>query len=234
MTHEDQAENVAAYALGSLPDLEARLLERHLMGCEACHAELQRAQHGVDALARSVPIVQAPPALKESLMAIVSAEAATASEPSPAARGTRLSRAHWLPRLRPATAFAAAALALALAFAAGTLTSEDADPRVVAAEIDRARLPDGSASLVVADDARDGGVLRVQGLPDPGRDRVYQVWVERDGDVIPVSIFQVDSKGSGAAAIPRSLEGVSAVMVTRERRGGATAPTEAPAITADV
>lgn len=234
MTHDEHAENVAAYALGALPDLEARLLERHLMGCEACHEELQRAQRSVDALARSVPVVEPPPALKKSLMAIVAAEAAAASEPSPAARGRDRTRISWLPRLRPAAAFAAAALALALAFGAGTLTSGDADPRVVAAEVDRARLPDGKASLVIQHDERDGGVLRVQGLPDPGRDRVYQVWVARDDEVIPVSIFQVDSEGSGAAAIPQSLTGVSAVMVTRERRGGATAPTEPPAITADV
>lgn len=231
MTHDEQAESIAAYALGALPDLEARLLERHLMGCKTCHEELQRAQQGVDALARSVPRVEPPPALKESLMAIVTAEAAAASEPSPAARPARLS---WLPRLRPAVAFAAAAVAIALAFAAGTLTTDDADRRVVAAEVDQSRLPDGEASLVIPEEGRDGAVLRVQGLPDPGRDRVYQVWVERDGEVIPVSIFNVDSNGSGTAGISESLEGVSTVMVTREGRGGAAAPTEPPAITADV
>lgn len=234
MTHEEQADNIAAYALGALPELEVRLLERHLAGCEACHEELQRAQQGVDALARSVPCVEPPPALKESLMAVVTAEAAGASEPSAAARRTRPSRINWLPRLRPAAAFAAAALAIALAFAAGTLTSGDADPRVVAAEVDHARLPDGTASLVIPDEARDGAVLRVEGLPDPGRARVYQVWIERDDEVIPVSIFSVDSSGSGAAGISESLEDVSAVMVTRESRGGATAPTEPPAIVADV
>lgn len=234
MTHEEQAENIAAYALGALPELETQLLERHLMGCETCHEELRRAQQGVDALARSAPRVEPPPALKKSLMAIVSAEAAPASEPSRAARGTGPRRINWLPRLRPAAAFAAAALAVALAFAAGTLTSGDADPRIVAAEVDQARLPDGQASLVIPDDDRDGAVLRVQGLPDPGRDRVYQVWVRRADAVIPVSIFSVDSNGSGVAGISESLEGVSAVMVTRERRGGATAPTEPPGITADV
>ena len=48
------------------------------------------------------------------------------------------------------------------------------------------RLPDGSASLSVPEDADDGSVLRVEGMPDPGGDRVYQVWVERDGEVVPV------------------------------------------------
>jgi len=52
--------------------------------------------------------------------------------------------------------------------------------------------------------------------------------------VVPVSIFSVDSKGSGAAAIPESLDDVSAVMVTREDRGGAAAPTEVPVLTAEV
>jgi hypothetical protein len=42
----------------------------------------------------------------------------------------------------------------------------------------------------------------------------------------------VDSSGNGAGAIPDDLEGVSAVLVTREGTGGAKVPSEAPIISA--
>ena len=71
-------------------------------------------------------------------------------------------------------------------------------------------------------------------MPDAGRGRVYEVWVERDGEVAPASIFDVDASGSGAAAVPESLDDVDAVMVTRERRGGARQPTEMPVLRIDV
>lgn len=59
--------------------------------------------------------------------------------------------------------------------------------------------------------------------PDPGCDRVYQVWVQRGGEVVPVSIFNVDSR-----------QDVTAVMVTLEQSGGAKAPTEVPVLRVSV
>jgi anti-sigma-K factor RskA len=238
MTHAEQSENIGAYALGALPELEARLFERHLMGCEACQDELQRLQQAADALPRSVTPYEAPPSLKASLMDVVNAEAAAGGVPraEPRAAKARV-RGRWLPRVRPAFAFAAAAAAIALAFYGGTRLDGDGgsgDPRTVAAEVDGKRMPDGSASLLIPENDDRGAVLRVQGLPDPGRGRVYQVWVQRGGEVVPVSIFGVDSRGAGAAAIPESLEDVSAVMVTRERDGGAKAPTEVPVLRVSV
>ena len=223
MSHDEQVQNIGTYALGAMPELEARIFERHLMGCDSCQDELQRLQGAADALPRSVTPYEAPASLKASLMDVVNADAK---------RKPVRERRQWLPRFRPAMAFAAAACALA--FIAGSQINSGDDPRTVAAEVDSARLPDGSASLLIPENDDRGAVLRVHGLPDPGRDRVYQVWVQRGGEVVPVSIFSVDSKGSGAAAIAESLDDVSAVMVTREDRGGAMAPTEVPVLTAEV
>jgi anti-sigma-K factor RskA len=225
--HTEQSESVGAYALGALPALEAQVFERHLMGCELCQEELRRLTEAVEALPRSVAPHQPPASLKASLMEQVRAEAA----PSPAREWWRFS----LPRLRPAMAWAAAALLIAgvlTGYGLSQLGGDDGGGRTLQAQVDMQRLPEGSATLSVPEEG--GAVLRVEGMPDPGKERVYQVWVERDGNVESASIFNVDENGAGAAAVPESIDGVSAVMVTREPRGGSAAPTESPVLQVDV
>ena len=226
-THSEQAESIGAYALGALPELEAQVFERHLMGCDDCQEELQRLNEAVEALPRSVTPHEAPASLKASLMEVVNAEAAPAQvrRPSPLLR---------LPRLRPAIAWAAAACVLAAAAGYGVSELAREDTRTLQAQVDGTRLPDGTASLVVPEDDADGSVLRVYGFPEPEGNRIYQVWVERRGEVVPVSIFDVDESGDGAAAVPESLEDVGAVMVTREPRGGSRQPTEEPVLRVEV
>ncbi len=229
--HTEQVESVGAYALGALPELEAQVFERHLMGCELCQEELIRLTEAVEALPRSVTPHEPPASLKASLMGQVRAEAAP--RPRPARERWRFS----LPRLRPAMAWAAAALLIAgvlAGYGVSQLGSEDGGGRTLQAQVDMDRLPEGSATLSVPEEDSDGSVLRVEGLPDPGDERVYQVWVERGGEVEPASIFDVDESGTGAAAVPESLDGVTAVMVTREPRGGSEEPSEAPVLRVDV
>ena len=230
--HDEHVESLGAYALGALPDLEAQVLERHLMGCEGCQDELQRLSEAAQALPRAVEQYQAPASLKTSLMETVRAEAARPETQRAPARERR----SWLPRLRPAFALAGAAAAVVLALAVIGLSRDDADEsssRTVAAQVDEQRLPGGSATLSIPG-GDDGALLRVEGLPDPGRGRIYQVWVQRGEEVVPVSIFSVDQRGEGAAGVPGPLDGASAVMVTRERRGGAPAPTEPPLLNVEV
>ena len=228
--HTEQSESVGAYALGALPALETQVFERHLMGCELCQEELRRLTEAVEALPRSVTPHAAPDSLKARLMEQVRAEA----EPnrSPARERRRLS----LPRLRPAMAWAAAALLIAgvlVGYGVSQLGGDDGGRRTLQAQVDTQRLPDGSATLSIPEDER-GAVLLVGDLPDPGADRVYQVWIQRGDGVVPGSTFEVDARGSGAAALPVSLEDVDAVMVTREPRGGSLKPTEPPVLRIEV
>jgi anti-sigma factor RsiW len=225
--HEEQVENVGAYALGALPDLEAQVFERHLMGCTPCQDELQRLNEAANALPRSVTPYAAPPSLKEELMSVVREEASR-SQSKPARE-----RRSWWPQMRPAFAMAAAALLAALAVIGFSRDSGDGDTRTVAAEVDERVVPSGSASLVIAA-GDDGAALHVEDMPDPGRGKVYEVWVQRGEDVVPVSIFSVDANGDGVAAVPGSLDDVKAVMVTREKAGGATAPTGEPVMSVEI
>jgi anti-sigma-K factor RskA len=68
VTTEEQ-ETTALYALGALSQHEARAFAAHLQeGCEACHAELERFNHIVDALGIA-PVPVAPPAHLRDLLA---------------------------------------------------------------------------------------------------------------------------------------------------------------------
>ena len=229
-THADHAESVGAYALGALPELEAQVFERHLMSCEECQEELLRLNEAVEALPRSVTPHKPPPSLKASLMATVKSEAAPARSP----RRWELPQ---LLRLRPALAWAAAACVVAAGLGYGVselARDDDVNARTLSATVDTQRVPDGRASLSVPDDDGPGAVLLVSGLPDPGHGRAYQVWVQREGRIESAAVFDVDGGGNGAAAVPQSLSDVSAVMVTREQRGGAQQPTEMPVLRVDV
>jgi hypothetical protein len=65
-------------------------------------------------------------------------------------------------------------------------------------------------------------------MPELGGEQVYQAWVQRGGMIIPQPTFEVGPDGSGAVAVPEDLSDAAAVLVTREQRGGASAPSEEP------
>jgi anti-sigma-K factor RskA len=90
-------------------------------------------------------------------------------------------------------------------------------------------MPAGKASLVVGDGG--GAILRVEGMQQPTAGHVYEVWIMRDGKVVPSSLFTVHSDGSGSAAIPEELAGAEALLVTREPAGGSEQPSERAVVT---
>jgi Anti-sigma-K factor rskA/Putative zinc-finger len=224
--HTGYREEIGAYLLGALTDLERQAFERHVAGCAECRDELERLRPAADALPRSVEQVEPPPALKASLMEVVESEARERSG-TPAAR--RRIRLPSLPRFRPALVAAALALGLLAGFGLAQLGGDD-DSRTLAATVDQGRLPDASGSLSIQGDGEDGAILSVQGMPPAGGKRVYQAWVQRNGTVVPQPTFEVGADGGGAVAVPEDLSGAEAVLVTREARGGARAPSERPLI----
>jgi hypothetical protein len=230
--HTEYREEIGAYLLGALTDLERQAFERHVAGCAECRDELERLRPAADALPRSVEQVEPPPGLKTSLMEMVESEARERSgAPAAPAERRRTPRRIRLPSLagfRPALAAAALALGVVAGFGVAQLGDDDA--RTVAATVDEGRLPDASGSLRIQGDGDDGAILSVQGMPPPGGDRVYQAWVQRDGTVVPQPTFEVGADGGGAVAVPDDLSGADAILVTREARGGARAPSEPPLI----
>jgi anti-sigma-K factor RskA len=231
--HPRFKDDVAAYLLGALDEGEVQDFETHMEGCPECRRDLEHLRPAADALPRSVEQMEPPPALKRSLMDVVEAEARE-REPVRAGGSWGARLRGLLPRtggLRVVMAVSLLAIGLAVGFEISELSDSSRVERTVAAKVDTQRAPLARASLRYEDSGARGGVLRTQGLPAVGRDRVYQAWVQRDGRYVPQPTFMVGTDGQGTVALPDDLSKASAVLVTREHRGGAQQPTENPILT---
>jgi anti-sigma-K factor RskA len=234
--HSAFREEVGAYLLGALTDVESQAFERHMAACADCRDEVERLRPATDALPRSVQQVEPPPQLKAALMEIVEGEA-RAEAPRAPARADRAGLGERLRRLpfgmRPMLVAATLLVGLLAGYAVAQLGGGE-DSRTVVASVDESRVPDASARLQVQGDGQDGAILRVQGMPSLRAGQVYQAWVERDGMIVPQPTFEVSGDGGGAVAIPDDVSDADAVMVTRERRGGSRAPSEQPVVVASL
>jgi anti-sigma-K factor RskA len=210
----DPCERLPDYVLGALDAPARRAFEAHLAGCRACAAERDELRGVADALALGVPPRTPPAHLRERVLAEVQREAAilrAATAPEPAPRRRR--RFVW-PGL--AVVGAAAGLALGVVFAGDPEAPTRTIPMAGAGAV-------GGTLELSGDEAR----LRVRGLPTPGPNRVYQVWVQRAGEAPQPTnaLFDVARAGTGTVAVPARLHAGDAVIVTDEPGGGSSAPT---------
>ncbi len=226
MTHvmtggDHPVDEVAAYALGALEESEVRDLAAHLEECAECTAELERLSQGVAALPLSVPPLAAPATLRRAVLAEIGGRAA------PRARG-RISLP-WLTTPR-VLAPVAAGLAVAAVVVAVALSGGSSPNRVVSAHVS---IPAAAARLQVSGSR---GELIVEHMPQPPAGKIYEVWLSRrGGPPIPTdALFDVRRSGATEVALPASLSGVTAVLVTAEPLGGSIHPTSAPVIVADL
>jgi anti-sigma-K factor RskA len=216
--HDRHRDDVGAYLLGALNDLERQAFERHLRGCDECQEELARLRPAAEALPGSVAQLDPPPGLKQRLMAEVEGDAAPARQ---TARG-----AGWLRGFRvPRPAFVAGALLLGLAIGFSVAQLGDSDTRTVTATVARA-MPDAGGTLKI-DDGQ--ATLRLHDMPDLGSRRVYQVWLQHGDRLVPARTFEVGSSGRGDVDLS-DVGNADGVYVTREARGGAQVPSEDPIV----
>ena len=229
------AEDLAAYALGALPGPEAAELELHLDDCESCRERLRWLSPAVDVLPASVEQRTPPLRLRESLMSAVRAEAArppvTGSAPAPGAPPRRWFGLGGL-TLRPALGLAAAILLVAGVGAGYVIRGGGEQPEASSLTAARSLGPQSARISATLEREGDSATLHVERMPRLARDRVYEVWVQRDDTLVPRSIFVLDRSGGAEAAVPGPLEGAEAVYVTAEPRGGSREPTSPPLLKA--
>jgi len=236
--HEQWAESLGAWLLGALPDDEAVGFKAHLAECPVCREDAAFLQVAADALPASAVQVPAPPALKDRIMAVVQQEAQLlaaagpeADRPKPARERRRrlgFGSLSW----RPAFVLPVTLLLLMLGGGAALVAQRSLDDeRTLPAQIARERAGTGArAELMVGN---GNAVLTGTRLPAPPRGRVYQVWLDRGGEVPePTSaLFSPRRDGSASVSVPGSLKGVRQVLVTDEPEGGSNAPTREPTLT---
>jgi hypothetical protein len=225
--HATYMDEVGAYLLGALTDAERSAFERHLETCPECRHELERLRPAAELLPRSVDQVEPPPSLKRSLMEVVEREAASQRSRRPL--GERL--LDKLRPVRPLVAAGALAVAALIGFGVAQLGGGD-EGRTLQANVNESVLPKASGRLEVEGDGQ--AILEVRGMPSPGGGRVYQAWVQRDGMVDPQPTFEVGADGTGAVAVPEDVSDAQAVLLTREPRGGSSAPSEKPILTVEL
>lgn len=235
--HQEYVESRGAYLLGALTDEEYRGFEAHLEGCADCRREVAALRVAVDALPASAPRVEAPPELKQGIMAIVESEAELLRASGPAAdRVAPPRRRFFAPVLRRPLVAGLAATLLVLGGVAGFViggagggVDGRSNARTVAAQITDPRIsPTARVSLVAGDGPAS---LDVRALPAPARRRVYEVWIKRGNDRIrPAGVLF--KRRSGRVKIPQRLREGDRVLVTSEPTGGSTTPTRAPLIIA--
>jgi hypothetical protein len=208
--HARHQDDVGAYLLGALNDLERHAFERHLRGCDECQEELARLRPAADALPGSVQQFEPPARLKASLMEVVEREA----------RVTQLPRRRFT---RPLVVAAVLLLGLVVGFGVAQLGGDES--RTVAATIDEA-MPQAGGTLDI-----DGGeaTLQLHDMPELRGPRVYQVWLQHGDRLVPARTFDVGASGTGRVQL-RGVDDADGVYVTREPRGGAQVPSEDPIV----
>jgi anti-sigma-K factor RskA len=217
--HTRYQDDIGAYLLGALPDLDRQAFERHLAGCAECQEELERLRPAADALPGWVEQFEPPPRLKASLMEVVEREA-RAEQPA------RARPRRWFERqrfLRPALVGVVLLIGLAIGFSVAQLGGDET--RTVAATIDKAMPQAGGNLRIDGDEA----TLRLHDMPQLAGARVYQVWLQHGDRLVPARTFEVGRSGSGRVELP-NVGNADGVYVTREPRGGAQVPSEDPIV----
>ena len=96
---DEVSETAALYALGKLPEAEARIFERRLAtGCSLCQAELESHQRTVELLVSALETVTPPVSLEQRLMRSL-------PEQSSGAELLRSNEGEWVPAPDPGVSY---------------------------------------------------------------------------------------------------------------------------------
>jgi anti-sigma-K factor RskA len=245
--HADMLDDVALYALGTLPEDQARVVRNHIAECAQCRSEYEALAPAATAVALSAqacsdPVsgsVVASPLLKARIMREVRRDyqkrhAATA----------------W-----PAYAVAAAAIAIAIGLGATTLSLRGqlaaANQQLAAAQRQVVKTaPAETVNDVALRDILDerskrypvtgGEIVRAHNrlyiamheMPAPPRGKVYQAWTLAKGakGMSPAQTFVPDKRGVAIVPLNVDASKTQAVAVSVEPPGGSKAPTTSPVL----
>ncbi|MBF4161151.1 anti-sigma factor [Nocardioides acrostichi] len=226
-----------AYAVDALDDDERELFEQHLSECADCRAETAELAATATVLADLSATV--PPA---SLRDRVLADAAAVRPLPPLVTSLAEARRRRAPRL---VAAAAAVVLLAAAGAVGYETVRDrtgcpadlgaGECRVFSAsdaQTVTTRLDNGATATVVRSHTLGRAYIVTSDMPDPGKDKVFELWLRKDGQLTGAGLMP--SGPDNIVLLSGDAAGADAVGITVEQAGGATTPNLSSAVLIDL
>jgi anti-sigma-K factor RskA len=233
------ADDVGAWVLGALDEPEAARFAAELERSDALRDEVARLQPVADVLAMGAVQLDAPPEIRDRLMATVAAEAqlrrAAEGEtaPAPAPRRAAPRERRWFGLRAGWAAGLAGAAAVVIAVGAVAVFGGGADSSVKTATVPVQAPVGTSGVLVVKGD--QGGDMALAGLKAAGAGRTYEAWIVPKGAKAPVrsTLFQTKN-GDVTVHLPHPLNSDDQVLVTNEPAGGSDSPTTKPFISATV
>lgn len=235
--NETLYDDAAAFVLGALPEIEAQAFRREMMKDCELGRYVERLEAVGDVLLTSAPPIAVPDGLGDAIVAEARRDLA-ARELLQSPRGGEAPAAQspsFLDRLfKPALGLGLAVLIAAFAFVAGQNFTDDEPASSPVASFKPMEAPDVSGSVKLMDGGVDGAMVEISGLDPSIGDDTYQLWVLKNGEVSPSSLFTVDDTGTGSSAVMTDMTGTEAVMVTREPAGGSPQPTSDVLARADV
>jgi hypothetical protein len=233
--HDPRLEEAVAFALGSLDPDRVDDFKEHLKTCKRCQEELRWLAPAVRALPEAVEPQTPPPELKVRLMAEVRADVEAEERQAKVEERRERSAAGggftgWLDGLRLGglTWKPLAGLALVILVVAGGIGYVVGNGGGGGGNTHTWELKAEENGGIAAKVVREGekGEVHLAGLTQLPKGKVLEAWVEREGEVEAVPALFAPDKAGNASTTIENLEGVTAVMVTREPEGGSKAPTE--------
>ncbi|MGH2707656.1 MAG: anti-sigma factor domain-containing protein [Actinomycetota bacterium] len=231
MTHEEVEELLPAFALDAVSPAEEMELRLHIEDCRRCGALAMEYRQTADSLALLAPTLQPPPALCGRLLREVS----TAGQ----ARAPTRKRRQRLPWERIGAALTTAALLLLAVLSVALqhmLLQERRDsaeqlqalsvvgsPSGTSAPMEATRHAPGAAGQIYIDDRSQSVAVVMRGLPDPGV-KVYQLWLLRDGRVLPVRSFRPNATGAATVFLESAAAAGRGITVSLEPSMGSRSP----------
>jgi hypothetical protein len=225
---------MGSYVLGATSPDEELAMREHLGDCAACRLEAAGMMRVTRMLSLDVDPVAPPAGLRQRILDAVTAEVATdgavppipgASAPAPPGQSALgLSEA---PRRRRSfwPALAAAALVVAAALGAWNYQLRQEQPRVYSLQG-----AGGGSGEVVYWPAQHKAFIDLDGMPDPGPGRTYQVWLLKDGTPTSVGLAHPDSAHHLVVTIEHDLIGYQKLAISDEPDGGSPGPTRTPVL----
>lgn len=243
--HEQFADDLTLYALGTLEGSERAALEAHLKQCSACRRELQELRGDIGLLGMATMGPAPPPGARARLLSALAKE--------PRVRMVRKQSLRWWLLARVGVAIVLAVVSIALWRQNNALRKDLAQQLVQSnqnqAEVERARevlallsAPDTMRVTLVAANAKpqpQGKVVYRQrtgslvflasnfaALPPT---KAYELWLlpASGAAPIPAGVFKPDARGSATVLtppLPKDLE-AKGFAITIEPEAGSSTPT---------